>query len=763
MAGGPTDAENATEEQPATDVADTTQVLPAPPPAPGDATRELVAVNPPTRTAPAAAPTDAAEAARQSRDRVRTDQAPPEAPTPQAAPAEAPPEGPTDDPTRDQAPAEGAPEQAAPAEAARNRAPAEAPTDEPALAEAARNRASVEGPTHQAAPHGTAPDKAPAEEPMDEPAPAEAAPNQASVEGATDQPAPAEPVPNQAPAEGPTDQPTAAGAAPDQAPAEELTSAAAPNQAATDEAPYEAPDQAATEGPRDQTALPQAALHQAGQPEPGPEQTALGKAALEETALIQASSPIRKAPYREATHPHPRPAAPTPTPKPALAPTPTPAPAPPQPLDLLAQLTNTPPPPASPARTLARKVKIWSPLVALLGLVLLTVQIVRPLPEPAFTISENASSFTFGGDALALPWPEEGQAAVTVVGSGRIGTFGEEKPVPTASVAKIMTAYVILREHPLKKNEKGPRITVDAQAVEEGTSEHESRIEGLKVGQTFSQQDMLKMLMIPSGNNIGRLLARWDTGTNDEKAFVKKMNYAAKALGMKNTTYTDPSGLDKGTVSTAVDQLKLAEAVMKYDAFRAIVAMPNADIPGLGRINNNNDRLLVAGLSIRGIKTGSNTPAGGTLSWAAYKTVDGKDRLILGTMMDQHAPPPDPNGANSLVLVQDNSKKVIEAVRTALTSAPAVTKGQVVGHIDNGLGGRTPVIATKDLRAVGVPGQKLAITFHNTGKSIPDTAQAGTVIGELTVGTGPNAPRTPVALKTDLSEPSLTQKLTRLG
>ncbi|MFF8968996.1 D-alanyl-D-alanine carboxypeptidase [Streptomyces sp. NPDC014995] len=433
------------------------------------------------------------------------------------------------------------------------------------------------------------------------------------------------------------------------------------------------------------------------------------------------------------------------------------------PLELLAQLTDTPAPPPSLPRSLARRIRIWTPLVALLGIVFLAVQTLRPLPDPALALGETTSSFTVGGGRFSMPWPEKGQAAVRVVGSDTVWTFGKEKPVPTASIAKIMTAYVILREHPLEKDEKGPQIKIDAQTVEDGKAGHESRIEGLEAGRTFSEQDMLKMLMIPSGNNIARLLARWDTGSQDETAFVAKMNDAAKDLGMKNTTYTDPSGLDRNTVSTAVDQLQLAEEVMKFDAFRAIVALPNADIPGVGRINNNNDRLLMAGLSIRGIKTGSNTPAGGTLSWAAYKTVDGEDRLILGTMMDQHATGPDPNGANSLILVQDNSKRVIEAVREALTSATAVNKGQVVGHVDDGLGGRTPVVATGDLRAVGVPGQKLNLTIGDGGGTVPRTAKAGTVVGEVTVGTGAEARTVPVALGADLTEPSFGAKLTRLG
>ncbi|WP_310728676.1 D-alanyl-D-alanine carboxypeptidase [Streptomyces sp. N2A] len=433
------------------------------------------------------------------------------------------------------------------------------------------------------------------------------------------------------------------------------------------------------------------------------------------------------------------------------------------PLDLLAKLTNTPPPPETPLRIVVRRFKIWTPLVVLLAIIFVIVQGVRPLPNPTLTVGDASSSFTFEGGKLTIPWPAQGQAAIKVVGSGDLGTFGPQKPVPTASVAKIMTAYVILRDHPLKKDEGGPQIEVDAKAVTEGGSRHESRIEGLKAGQKFSQQNMLKMLMIPSGNNIARLLARWDSKSDNEAAFVKKMNAAAKDLGMKNTTYTDPSGLDPKTVSTAVDQLKLAEAVMKFDAFRPIVAMTNADIPGLSqRINSNIDNLLLAGLSIKGIKTGSSTAAGGTLSWAAYKTVDGKDRLILGTMMDQHFKGLDPDGANSLTLVKQNSQKVIEAVRNALTSAPAVKKGQVVGYVDDGLNGLTPVVATKDLKAVGVPGQKLKLSVGDGGKTVPHTAKAGTVVGVLTVGNGESMQKVPVALKEDLVEPSFGAKLVRI-
>lgn len=416
-----------------------------------------------------------------------------------------------------------------------------------------------------------------------------------------------------------------------------------------------------------------------------------------------------------------------------------------------------------PGRVPARRITLWSPAVAaLLVLVFLAVQLFRPLPAPRLVLSGISPSFTIGGSPFAVPWPAKGQAAVTLVGSGSMGTFGAQTPVPTASVAKIMTAYVVLRDHPLGKGDTGPQITIDAQAVRDGRSKDESRIQGLKVGDAFGEQDMLKMLMIPSGNNIARLLARWDTGSRNEAAFVRKMNAAARSLGMRNTTYTDPSGLERTTVSTAVDQLKLAVQVMRFDVFRSIVAMPEADIRGVGRISNNNRPLLTAGLGVSGIKTGSNTPAGGTLSWADYKTVDGKERLVLGTMMGQHATGPDPDGANSLVLVQDNCKRIVEAVRAVLTATTVVKKDQVVGYVDNGRRDRAPVVAAEDLKAIGVPGQKLGLRLVAGGTGLPRTAKAGTVVGELTVGSGPGAQKVPVVLEHGLAEPSFAQKVTRL-
>ncbi|WP_435174046.1 D-alanyl-D-alanine carboxypeptidase [Actinacidiphila sp. bgisy145] len=424
-----------------------------------------------------------------------------------------------------------------------------------------------------------------------------------------------------------------------------------------------------------------------------------------------------------------------------------------QPLKLLAELTNTPPPPETPLRTVLRRFKIWTPLVVLLAVVFVVVQAVRPLPSPHLTLTASPT-FTFSGTPLTrtMPWPSEGQSVAEVEGLGSLGVHGKQTPVPIASLTKVMTAYVILHDHPLSGSQGGPTITVDAQAAKEAGSDDQSTAP-VKEGQRFDERRMLQLLLIPSGNNIARLLARWDAGT--QEAFVAKMTATAKRLGMAQTTYTGASGIEETTVSTSVDQLKLAREVMKNDVFRSVVALPNVDIPGVGRIYNNNNDLVKVG--VVGIKTGSSTPAGGALMWAAHKTVDGKQQLVLGVVLQQRG---GTTVDDSLQTALTRSQALIESVQGGLGSATVVKKGTVVGTVDDGLGGSTPIVTTKDLTAIGWAGMKQELTLTAADGGVPHHAAAGTEVGTLSLGTGAARTTVPVALGSDLSEPGFGAKLT---
>ncbi|MEU0217420.1 D-alanyl-D-alanine carboxypeptidase [Streptomyces sp. NPDC006265] len=423
------------------------------------------------------------------------------------------------------------------------------------------------------------------------------------------------------------------------------------------------------------------------------------------------------------------------------------------PLDLLAELTNTPPPPETPLRTAARRVKIWTPLVLLLVVVFAVVQSVRPLPAPTLELTAE-DSYTFDGGKVDIPWPADGQAALDVQGIGTFGSSGEQKPVPIASVAKVMTAYVILRDHPLKSGEDGPKIPIDQAAEDQSDAGQESTVDVTK-GDRITEREALESILIASANNVARLLARWDAGS--EKAFVRKMNQAALDLGMKNTTYTDPSGLNNTTVSTAVDQVKLAKAAMQQPAFREVAAMMSY-VDYKGRKHDNWNR-LVGYNDVTGIKTGTTTSALGNLVFAAKKDVNGEIHRIIGAVVRQPAGGPDNTILGAALHEGD---KLIRAAQGALESATILKKGDVVGYADDGLGGRTPVAVTEDVTAVGWAGLSVKLTF--AGDDLPHTAEAGTKVGTLTVGDGTtSAVKVPVALQKDLAEPGFAAKLTRLG
>ncbi|GAA1145271.1 D-alanyl-D-alanine carboxypeptidase [Kitasatospora gansuensis] len=415
-------------------------------------------------------------------------------------------------------------------------------------------------------------------------------------------------------------------------------------------------------------------------------------------------------------------------------------------MEVLAALSARP---VSPFRRGVKRVTVWSLFVAVVIGAVVAAQLLRPLPDPKVKLS-LAGSYTFTGSPLTLPWPAKGQAAAEVVGVGSLGSSGPETPAPIASVTKVMNAHLILRAHPLKKGEPGPVITVDKQAAAESSNVDESRAQ-LTEGQKLSEFEALELLMLPSANNVARLLARWDSGSEAE--FVKKMNDEAKALGMTNTTYADPAGYNNDTKSTAKDQLKLAGQVMQDDVFRQVVATPDMTFNGQ-RIYNTNG-LLSAKNGVIGIKTGSSTPAGSCLMWAAVKEIGGTKRMILGVTLGQ------PAGVDNLLkAAQTVSQKIITAAQDGLTGQTLAKQGQVVGYVDDGLGGQVPVVATKDLTVAGWSGITAQLTMK--AEQLGHTVKAGTPVGTIAAGEGEGKVEVPVTLQSDLAPPSIMSRLLRI-
>jgi D-alanyl-D-alanine carboxypeptidase (penicillin-binding protein 5/6) len=218
-----------------------------------------------------------------------------------------------------------------------------------------------------------------------------------------------------------------------------------------------------------------------------------------------------------------------------------------------------------------------------------------------------------------------------VLGQGRPAASPHQRPAPIASLAKVMTAYMTLKRYPLKGAQDGFTITISpaqAQAGAEDAAQNQSHV-AVRAGEQLTERQLLEALLIPSGNNIAQMLAVLVAGS--ETRFIDEMNAKARTLGMHHTTYTDPSGFDPGTVSTAADQLRVFQRAMRFPVFRQIVSMASVTLPVAGTLTNFNP-LIADGYAG---KTGSDSAAGGCLAFFTHVTVGRRRLTAVGVVMGQ--------------------------------------------------------------------------------------------------------------------------------
>jgi D-alanyl-D-alanine carboxypeptidase (penicillin-binding protein 5/6) len=233
-------------------------------------------------------------------------------------------------------------------------------------------------------------------------------------------------------------------------------------------------------------------------------------------------------------------------------------------------------------------------------------------------------------------WLADGQFAVQVGDQTSI-TNAVQSPVPIASVAKMMTAYVILRERPLAEYGDQVLMTVSRDDVVDTDRRRraDESVVAVAEGEELTERAALLAILLPSANNVAVMAARATAGS--AAAFVTSMNRTARALGLHDTTYTDPSGLDPTTVSTALDQLRLARAALEVPGLSALIATKSARIPVAGAVQNTNRLLGRAGFT--GLKTGSDDAAGGCFAFRTRRVVGGSVVDVVGVVLGQRGGP----------------------------------------------------------------------------------------------------------------------------
>lgn len=181
---------------------------------------------------------------------------------------------------------------------------------------------------------------------------------------------------------------------------------------------------------------------------------------------------------------------------------------------------------------------------------------------------------------------------------------GERRPM--ASTTKIMTALVALERY-----DPAQTVVIRPEWIGiEGSSMY------LRAGEEVTVSDLLYGLMLQSGNDAAVALAGILSGSGED--FVALMNRRAAELGLADTSFTNPNGLDDAAhYTTAADLAVLAAAAMENEAFQTIVRTQS--IQAAGRFMKNHNKLLALYPDACGIKTGYTRRSGRCLASAACR------------------------------------------------------------------------------------------------------------------------------------------------
>jgi serine-type D-Ala-D-Ala carboxypeptidase (penicillin-binding protein 5/6) len=371
---------------------------------------------------------------------------------------------------------------------------------------------------------------------------------------------------------------------------------------------------------------------------------------------------------------------------------------------------------------------------------------------PVRTVLAPWRSALFPG-RLRLAWPSQGEAAVAVQGVGLIGARSSAVPTPIASVAKVMTAYVVLRDHPLTGGASGPQITVtpaDA-AVYRADEASGQSVVLVQAGERLTERQALQAMLLPSGNNIATLLARWDAGS--EPAFLRKMNAFARTLGLSHTRYTSASGVQPSTVSTASDQVRLAMRALQVPALAQTVAMRQATLAVAGRQYNGDTLLGKDG--IVGVKPGTTAKAGGCFVFAAHQQLGGRSVLVVGAVLHQAAGRPPSDMAASAF---NATTTLLVSMRRLLLERRVLKRGATLAWVTAPWADPVALRAARPVSLLGWPGVRVRATVQVDNIHAP--LHRGQPVGIAVISAGDQRQMATLVPSRTLPDPSLAWRLT---
>ena len=303
-------------------------------------------------------------------------------------------------------------------------------------------------------------------------------------------------------------------------------------------------------------------------------------------------------------------------------------------------------------------------------------------------------------------------------------------PLPTASMAKMMTALITMEEIRDKRLTLDTQVTCSARASKMGGSQIYAR-----EGQTFPVSTLLAALMVQSANDTAEMLAEKIAGSAEN--FADMMNQRAKQLGLTQSTFYDPHGLpnaanpDQINKMSAHDLAILGMEVMKYPLLRELAKTPTMPFTNAtfssGLTNPNH--LINPGKrdyydAATGIKTGYSGPAGYCVTASAKR---GDMELVCVVMGARSSSGP----ASSFGI----ASKLMAQAFSQYNIATVLKKGAVVGQapVNDGQTKSVAAVASADAKALLKRGEEknVRVVFNPVAVTAP--VRAGQPVGTIAV------------------------------
>ena len=375
-----------------------------------------------------------------------------------------------------------------------------------------------------------------------------------------------------------------------------------------------------------------------------------------------------------------------------------------------------------------------------------TVALTKPLPQ--ITLSQQETIIK-PAPQVSLPWPASGQAAIGSLEDGVLAlSTTSEQAKPIASMAKIITALVLLQASPLALNEEGKSFTITAEdvAIYNDYVKKSGSVLPVKVGDVMTEKQALQALLIGSANNIADSLVIKTFGSLD--AYVSYANTFVASKNITQTTIADASGYSPQTISTPSNMIELGRLALNHPVIADIVATKNVDLGTFGKLDNTNK--LLADSGVRGIKTGNTDEAGSCLLFAAdYEVTTSYKVTIVGVVMD----------AETSTQAAAVSRQLLAAAQSQFETVTVATKGTVVGKAESVWGQTSPLILADDVSVTIWKGTAIETSLQLG--TTTDTLVTGQEVGSFEV-LDSRTPKVAVISEQAISKPPLLWRLRNL-